>query len=93
MIGYQKRKKRASSERVPLLLGEPAFERNLVSLYLSRCLGDLVTDLEKLMRDHATKPDADPIRNALSYLESPQVATNIPALSFAQEPDEIEPHF
>jgi hypothetical protein len=80
-------------QRVPLFVAEPAFELNLVSLYLSRCLGASRAQLEELVRDHAIKPDADPIRNALSYLESRQLATKIPPLSFAHEPDDIQPNY
>jgi hypothetical protein len=80
-------------QRVPLLVAQPAFELNLASLYLSRCLGASRAQLEKLVRDNATKPDADPVRNALSYLESNQVATKTPALSFAHEPDDIQPDY
>ena len=62
----------------------------VVSVALSwRCRAEL----EKLVRDHAIQPDADPIRNAVSYLESCQVTTKTPALPFANEADDIQPEY
>jgi len=81
------------NQRVPLFVAQPAFELNLVSLYLLRCLGASRAQLEKLVKDYAIKPDADPIRNALSFIEPSQVATKIPALCSTQEPDEVQPEY
>ncbi|MCL5031429.1 MAG: RNA-directed DNA polymerase [Bacteroidetes bacterium] len=56
-------------------LNKPAFELNIVSLYLLRILGDVKENLEKLVNEKALKPIADPIKNALSYFDGTEIKT------------------
>lgn len=52
----------------------PAFELNIVALYLLRILGYKKNDLENIVNENLSKPIADPIKNALSYLMDTEIS-------------------
>ncbi len=85
--------KKRLREFIPRFIAQPAFELNVVSLYVCYRLGASRTELEELVRVNAINPDADPLRNALSFLDSPQIETRVPATSLAQEPDDIQAEY
>lgn len=78
---------------IPKFLSVPAFELNVVSLYVCYCLGASRGELEELARTNATNADADPIRSALSFLDSTHAATKTAVLSLGREPDEIQAEY
>jgi hypothetical protein len=85
--------KRRLREFIPRFIAQPAFELNVVSLYVSYRLGASRAELGELVRVNAINSDADPIRNALSFLDSRQIETKVPAVSLAQEPDDIQAEY
>jgi hypothetical protein len=90
LSGHEKQRLRAL---IPEFIAQPAFELNVVSLYLCFCLGASSTELEELVGAHAIDPKAEPIRNALSFLVSPEFETELPAISLAREPDNVQPEY
>lgn len=64
-------------ELCKVYLSEPAIELNLVAVLTLRTLGFSKENIELLAKKHCIKPMAEPIRNAISYISTPEVKSNL----------------
>lgn len=52
---------------VPAMLKVPAFELNIMALYLLKVAGEDITVLKQMVSDHGLKPIGEPLKNALAH--------------------------
>lgn len=80
-------------ELLPSLLQKPAFELNIVALYMLKLLGTSPNDLETYAQNFAPKPLGAPITNALlSVMEPGQAAAHLELVSEEETDSQPEYH-
>lgn len=72
---------------MPALLEQPAFELNLIGLYVLRLLKHSYSDLVDYVARYVPKPVGDPIKNALSYIAEPEKTDGDLKIETEEEPD------
>jgi hypothetical protein len=75
---------------IPRFCHEPAFELNMVAIYISRCLGTSLEEVGALIKSSARDPNAEPFINAISYITSSPLSISSAAIPLYDEPAEIQ---
>jgi len=74
---------------IPGLLGAPAFELNLIGLYLANLSSHSTSELRSLVTRHSTR-GCQPIRNAFALIDQGLPEPVFPSsMELEHEPDEV----
>lgn len=71
------------------LLQCPAFELNVISLWLLKVLGGSAQDLKNYVRNFIPKPVGEPIKNALFYISNLTFESKPIDIAMTDEPDDV----
>ena len=74
-------------ELLPDLLKWPAFELNIVSLWLLRILGKTDQEIREYVKKFIPKPVGEPIKTALSYISAENIKSKPIDIVAKEEPD------